>query len=938
MSMRRTTLATLIWASCAGSTPKPVEPAAPATAPLAGTPTTNAAVVAPTPAVAMAPPKKLRSIEGITEYQLDNGLQVLLFPDATQSTFTINVTYKVGSRLEGYGETGMAHLLEHMMFKGSPRHRNVLKLLQEKGGQANGSTWYDRTNYFETLPASPENLDWAFDLESDRMIHAEVSAEDLKTEFSVVRNEFESDENNASGILDERVWSTAYLWHNYGKSTIGSRSDIERVPVPALRAFYEKYYQPDNAVVILAGKFDQAAALAGIVKTFGAIPRPARKLSDAYTVEPAQDGEREVALRRKGDVAWVELAYHGASGPTRDQVAERAAVDMMTRQPSGRLYKRLVETKLAATVSGEARAQHDPGLIQFQAQVRDAKNLDKVVAGMEAEIEGLATAKIDPKELERWRTATLKEIELAMGNSQEIAVILSEFIGVGDWRTWFAYRDQVKALTLDDVQRVAKLYLKSSNRTVGRFVPITGEPDRAPLTETANVADYVRDVKEGTVKDQGEQFAATLDNIEARTVRKQLAGGIKAAYLAKKTRGAKVHLELRLHWGDDKALQNRATAGGLLGPMMMRGTTKKSHQELKDLEDQLKAHLAVTSDASGLTIGIETTRENLPAVLDLAGEIVTQPSFPAKELEIVRQEAIAQLEEQLQDPGAVAFNELAHTTSKWPKSDPRYAENTAESIADLKKVQLAEVVKQYKEFAGAGHGELAVVGDFDPDATSAAVEKLFAGWQTKRPYKRLDNKPWGVPGSEKSIDLKDKEQTTLAIAFDVPMKDTDADYAPWLVASQVLGGYTGSRLWMRLREHEGLSYGVGTWSYAGSLDDLGGFGGYAIVAPQNLAKAKASMLEEFSRMASGQVAADELERAKDSWLKDQDTNLSNDDYQVEMLVGQLYRGRTTAFTKDLRAKLRAVTAADVERVAKKYYDPKRLTIIDAGDHGKAALK
>ncbi|MEO8551385.1 MAG: insulinase family protein, partial [Kofleriaceae bacterium] len=285
--------------------------------------------------------------------------------------------------------------------------------------------------------------------------------------------------------------------------------------------------------------------------------------------------------------------------------------------------------------------------------------------------------------------------------------------------------------------------------------------------------------------------------------------------------------------------------------------------------------------------------------------------------------------------GAIAFNEVAHLTSKWPKADPRYTESTTEQIASLQKVQLADIVRLYKGFAGAGHGELAVVGDFDLAATGASIEKLFAKWQTKQPYTRLDNKPWGVAGQEKSINLKDKEQTTVAIAFDVPMKDTDPDYAPWLVASQVLGGYTGSRLWMRLREHEGLSYGVATWSYAGALDDLGGFGGYAIVAPQNLTKAKASLVEEFTRMASAQVPADELQKAKDAWLDEQDTSLSNDDFQVEMLANQLFRHRTTQFTKELRVKLRAVTSADVQRVARKYYDQTRLTIVDAGDQAKA---
>ena len=888
-----------------------------------------------TPAVA-APAKahKVRSVEGITEYQLDNGLQVLLFPDPSQSTITVNITYLVGSRLEGYGETGMAHLLEHMMFKGSPKHRNVLKLLEERGGQANGSTSYDRTNYFETLPASQDNLDWTLAIEADRMRNASISPDDLKTEFSVVRNEFESGENQPANILDERVSETAFLWHNYGKPTIGSRQDIERVPVPALRAFYDKYYQPDDAVLVVSGKFDEAAALAAVEKTFGYIAKPARKLAPAYTVEPPQDGERTVSLRRNGDVYYVELAYHTVSGASPDHAASEAAADILTHEASGRLYKKLVETKLAANVWGGDQPLHDPYLASFTAQVRDAKNVDKVEQIMEQEIEGLGASKIDDKEVERWRTSILKELELAMANSQTIAIYLSEYAAIGDWRTLFAYRDRIKQITAADVARVAKAYFKPANRTLGRFIP-TKDADRAPLTEASDVAAFVKNVQTGAPQEQGEVFAATLENIEARTKRVTLKGGLKAALLAKKTRGGKVELSLHLHWGDAKSLQGKSTVGTLLGQMLVRGTQKKSYQDLQDLEDQLKAHIWVQSQADGLTLHVETLRDKLPAALDLAAEMLVTPSFPDKEFEVVKQEELANLEQQLHDPMSSAFATLAQLVTKWPKGDPRYPMTPGERVDDIKRLRNGDVKQFYRDFVGAGHGELVVIGDFDTNAISAQAEKLFASWQTKKPYVRLEQKAFGAAGQEKSVDIKDKEMTTLAIAEDVAMKDTDADYPAWLMLSQVLGGDQGSRAWMRLREHEGLSYGVGTWAEADSEDAAGSLGGYAIVAPQNLAKAKASFLEEIGKMVTGKVADDELKRAKSSWLKDQDTSLSNDNYVAELLSKQLLHGRTNEFTKQLRVKIEAVTAADVERVAKKWLDPKRLTIVDAGDSSKS---
>ncbi len=250
-----------------------------------------------------AAPRKIVTVEGITEYQLDNGLRLLLYPDDSRSKVTVNMTVLVGSRHEGYGETGMAHLLEHMVFKGTPKHPNIPKALQEHGAQFNGSTGPDRTNYYETQTANDENLEFALALEADRLVNCPIRKEDLESEMTVVRNEFERSENSPAGVLMKRLEAAAYDWHNYGKTTIGNRSDIERVPVENLRAFYRRFYQPDNVVLVVAGQFAEAKALELVQKHFGAIPKPQRKLDLTYTEEPEQDGERLITLRRVGDGA-----------------------------------------------------------------------------------------------------------------------------------------------------------------------------------------------------------------------------------------------------------------------------------------------------------------------------------------------------------------------------------------------------------------------------------------------------------------------------------------------------------------------------------------------------------------------------------------------------------------------------------------------------------
>src|SRR2546428_3838923 len=312
--------------------------------------------------------EKITSVEGMTEYRLQaNGLRILLFPDLSKPTVTVNITYLVGSKHENYGETGMAHLLEHLLFKGSTKHTNVPKELQDHGSRPNGTTWFDRTNYFETFQASDANLEWALDLEADRMVNSFVAQKDLDSEMTVVRNEFERGENSPMDVLEERVMSTAFLWHNYGKSTIGARSDIENVPIERLQAFYRNYYQPDNAILLVAGKFDEPRTLGLVTKYFDPIPKPQRVLQPNYTVEPTQDGERSVTLRRVGEVQGVVVAYHLPAGSHPDLGAFDVAGEVRGGFPSGRLYKALVETNKATSISGYSYQLKEPGVALFRA-------------------------------------------------------------------------------------------------------------------------------------------------------------------------------------------------------------------------------------------------------------------------------------------------------------------------------------------------------------------------------------------------------------------------------------------------------------------------------------------------------------------------------------------------------------------------------------------
>src|SRR3990172_8446561 len=486
---------------------------------------------------AAAAPQRIASIEGVTEHRLANGLRVLTLPDPGAETITVHITYLVGSRHEGYGEKGMAHLLEHMLFKGSKRHPNIKQELAQRGARWNGTTSSDRTNYFETFAASEANLEWALELEADRMVGSFISKADLDSEMTVVRNEFELGENSPGTVLYQRMQQLAFPSHNYGNPIIGERSDIERVEIERLQAFYRTWYQPDNAVLIVAGRIDEARALELVEKHFGAIARPSRPLPSFPTEEPAQDGERTVTLRRAGDSQIVAVMYRAPAGSHPDYPALDVLVNLLGTAPTARLHRALVQKGLASYAWASERALHDPGYVYFGAGLGKTASLEAARESLLATLEGVRGDPGRAEEVERARTALLNDLEKTRIETGSFVRILSEFAAIGDWRLFFLYRERLRKGTLADVQRVAAAHLKPAGRVVGLFVP-TAQADRAEIPATPDLQAALAGFRGGESVTLGEAFDPSPANIEARVVRRSLANGIRVALLPKRTRGA----------------------------------------------------------------------------------------------------------------------------------------------------------------------------------------------------------------------------------------------------------------------------------------------------------------------------------------------------------------------------------------------------------------
>lgn len=888
---------------------------------------------APAGAAAAAPITKIASVEGITEYRLANGLKVLLFPDATQDTITVSVTYLVGSRHEGYGESGMAHLLEHLLFKGTPRHPNIKDEFQRYGARFNGSTSFDRTNYYESFAANQSNLDWALDLEADRMVHSNVAKKDLDSEMTVVRNEFEAGENSPFRVLRERMAATAYLWHSYGRAIIGARSDIENMPIERLQAFYRNYYQPDNAVLLVSGRFDAAAALGLVERHFGRIPRPARALPATYTTEPTQDGERSVTLRRAGEVQIVSVLYHLPPGSHADFAAADILITALTKVPGGRLHRALVETGLASSVFGSDQQLRDAGYAYFGASLRQDMPLDAARASLIATLEGMAAEPVTDDEVERARTQLLNDIDLALTDPRDLGVALSEFIALGDWRLFFVYRDRLREVNREDVQRVASQYLKTANRTLGVFVP-TPRPDRAEIPPLPDVAALVKDYQGTASVAAGETFDPTPANIDARTILRELPGGMKLALLPKTTRGSTVVAQLTLHWGDEQSKTGRSAACGLTSAMLMRGTRRHTREQLRDEFDRLQANVGV----GGQGASIETRRPTLPAVLRLIAEILREPAFPASEFEQLKRSALTSIESQKSEPNALAGLQLARHLNPHPPEHWLYTPTLDERIERLQSVSVEDLRRCHEDFYGASNSELAVVGDFDAGEITRLVQELFGDWRSPRPFTRIATRYHDAPAVNRTLDTPDKANAVFRAGLNLRLREDDPDYPALALGNYLLGGSPNARLSRRIREQEGLSYSVGSWLSAGSIDAVGEFGLSAIYAPQNRARIETQILEVLQQVLREGFGADEVAAAKKGFLESRKLRRTQDDALAGRLASNLYLGRRFAWDADFEARIAALTPAHIHDALKRHLDPLKLSIVKAGDFARVAAE
>ncbi len=879
----------------------------------------------------------VRTVEGIEEFTLSNGLKVLLVADQTQPKTLVNITYRVGSVNEYYGETGMAHLLEHMLFKGSENYTDINEEFQKRGMHTNATTWLDRTNYFGVFEANEDTLAWTIGMEADRMVNATFTEADLQSEMTVVRNEMEQNENNPVRMLLSRMSSMAHIWHNYGNSTIGARSDVENFPFTKLRTFYKKHYRPDNAVLTIAGRFDKAKTLSLIEQRFGSIIKPEQPIEQLYTKEPTQDGERTVNLRRTGDIPVVGLMYHLPSGLHSDTAAITVLKEILSDYTRGRLQKQLVETELATGASAFSFLLKDSSQFIFIAQGAKDQNITDMENALITLAEHINNSPITEEEVKLAKIKLAKNAEQSMRNVTGIGMALSEYIAKGDYRHHFFFRDQIQTVTAAQVQSAAEKYLIQSNRTLGRFIP-TSDPKRAELPETPDINALLKDYVGKEAIAAGEIYDNTVSNITKRLYTETWPQGTILNVYNKKRRGEEIIIRVSLPSGNLNSLLHQATAFDYISPLLKLGNEKYSKEVIANKLDELKSSIGFSSGAGTLSISVRTDKTHLTETLTLLKTLLTYPTFPDKELDVLKRSSISAIRADENDPSSIALAQVRQATYQYPSGHPFEFLSIDNAVKAINQITGKQLNALYQQHLSINHGYISVVGDVENSNISTLLQSVFSEFTSELAYEKLSPQYKDVEGINQFTETPDKANAQLYIVNLLNINKHAEDYLALIIANQIFGEDTfTSRIGKRIRVQEGFSYSVDSGIQTSEDSDHALYYAQAIAAPENILPAIKAYKEEVNKVVKNGFTQEELDNAKEAFIKNSTRQWSNDWVIANILIQNSKYHRQLSYYEEQSEKVKALTLQDIQTAFIKHIASKEINIFRAGDFTKSKI-
>ncbi len=873
--------------------------------------------------------EKLPSVK-LKQYQLKNGLRVILHEDRSTPVVSVNVWYHVGSKNEETGRTGFAHLFEHMMFQGSKNYNtDFFTPLQEAGGNINGTTNQDRTWYYETVPSN--FLELALFLEADRLggLLEAMTQEKLDNQRDVVKNERRQRvDNQPDGTAFEKIGEIMYpKGHPYNWTTIGSLEDLQAASLDDVKSFFRQYYTPNNTVLVLAGDFDDKQARGWIEKYFGPIARGA----DITRPNPALPKlEKEIRTSVDDPLAPLPRRYmvwHGVKQYAPDEAALDILGSILSAGRGSRLQSNLIFGKeIAQQVAAFNGANEIGGTFQVQATARPGKSLDDIEKEIDLEIDRIKKEAPTADELARAKNSiesqTIYGLQTVLGKGGQISTY-SGYIGTPDY--FQADLDRYANVTAADIQRVANTYL-TANRLV-----MTYNPQRADGARQNSAANRPTSVK-SEKKDQAKIDEQTAKLPKAGAIPKfalppiektRLSNGLEV-WMVEQNELPIVSMNLVLKTGATNEPDDRTGVANITTALMDDGTKNRSAVDIANQLQSIGAFVNAGGGWDSTNVTMQTLTKNLDKALEIYADVIVNPTFPASEFESLRGRSLVGLRQQKANPNAianVAYNKVLYG------NHPYGRDNTE---ATLKAMTRDDLVRYYESTFKPSNGVLIVAGKYDKATLKSKLETAFAGWKTG------DVSPKSLPPTKQLdktgiylVDRPNSAQSVVSIG-QIGIDRMNPDFFPVVVMNSILGGAITSRISMNLREDKGYTYGANS-----GLQFRRGPGPFRAGGDIQTAVTKEAIIEFMKELngirGSIPISARELDYNKQSLIRRYPSGFETVGGISAQLSNLVIYGLPDSFFNDYITKVNAVTLDDVNRVAKQYLDPSKMAIVIVGD-------
>ena len=886
----------------------------------------------------------VKTLDGIDEYLYQpNGLSVLLIQDNSAPVVTTQITYRVGSKHEVSGNTGSTHLLEHLLFKGTPKYNketiSVTNALQNIGARMNATTWYDRTNYYETIPS--DYLELALDIEADRMRNALLKPEDKAAEMTVVRNEFERGENNPNRLLSKEIWSTAFMAHTYHHSTIGWRSDIENAPNEKLRDFYNTYYWPNNATLSIVGDFTKTNAFELVDKYFGKISKSPNEFPQPYTEEPEQFGPRKIVIKKPGQQNVVIVSFKSPGKLHDDHAALTVLSDVIKSGASSVLNTTFVDSGLALYAYSSLTGFQEHNLFSVGVGFTPKSNHEDINAKIDTIIGNIRENGVSQEDIDRVVAKSQATAVLRRDGSFAIAGIINEAIAAGDWTNYINAVKNLKNVTIDDVKRVANKYLLEDQSTTGYFIPKKQGSNKKVAAKSSSLNENGGKVFFRNPEAKSHENIFKLENNVDAVLELPKSKSPKLKYNRKTVSGIDVttvktgakgfvNVVGSINAGGVYSIENERIAS-LTADMLLKGTANKDKYALSKALDQLGVKINMRSSTYKTTFSFKCLSNNVNEVIAILADVLRNPAFDQKEFDLLKQQYKGNTKNSLSNPSILARIKLAQLI--YPEGHPSYADDVETQITKIDKITIEDVKSFYKSHYGSKEMHVVAVGDTSEDVFTA-FSKGFINWnggvaaKTQALKGDILNK-----GQQEIITVKGKPSAQLFIAQYTGLSVKNKDYRPFQLATFALGGGFSGRLMQTVRDVEGLTYSIGARHTSDIYTD-----GYFVVNasfnPNLLKKGEDATMLQINKWIKDGISAGELANKKSNLIGSFKVRLSTTGGMASSILSFVDQGKEPSYIDQYPKDINAVTLKQVNKTIKKYVNPKQFIVVKSGSIDK----